>query len=719
MAEEQKRDCPEGGRRPWAGWVLFLAVLLLAFFLRLPGMGRPVWIDEALTLDWAGKPVLSILRGNLTPVMPLTVKGTLAVLHSDAVADEVVARIPHLLFGLAGIGAVYLFLLRVAGLAPAVAAGLYLATLPKHIAYSQDARYYALSFLMAALFLFFSHRYAEKPSGQGLLGVGVSALVAAMNHLSFLLLMPAVSLATVLLLAVRFRADRRGLVRTAGFYLLVVGLSGMSPFALSTALFGTQRIEKTVSVLSTADEAQGAAAEEDSPPVDKRVKRRLSPGQYYRNFVWHGFVQARSPVAGALLFAVLLAGFGWLAARNRPLFILLACVFFLPSLPMFFITTRHVWVERYFVVEVGVLAIAAGCGVRALAELAGRMAVNGPLRRLFGGGTVGVLFLLVLAWGRAPLYADRHGLLTDVGQKSTARYVAGSAAQNDTVVFFRARPGWSPPRIFKYYMGQYCEASPSVWRSLRFAHTPDYDELLRRFPDGGTKGLWVVTEQAHAIPEVCSRLEEDGFDLVHSTPQSLLWRRPASRTNLLAGGDFEGDSGFVTLPAEARIVEGEGECLDGRAACVSVSAEVPGEKHPMPTIWFSLPPPAKEGVAGVLSRGNLLALSFFLKCHGVIPGENPTRAIRVIVEGRGFFADYMIIEGTVDWRPYELLLEPGTDFPENLEGFRIGIGNRGGSGTFWLDNVQLKHAFPNTVPGGAVGGRDAVPSTTGPPAEAP
>ena len=123
----------------------------------------------------------------------------------------------------------------------------------------------------------------------------------------------------------------------------------------------------------------------------------------------------------------------------------------------------------------------------------------------------------------------------------------------------------------------------------------------------------------------------------------------------------------------------------------------------MPTVWFTPVRDAEGSPAACLPAGEgVLSLSFLLKCDTVAPGKFPSRVVRLVAAGKNhagepFFTDFLRISGTRNWQRYEVQLVPGGNVPADIREFKVGIGNRGGSGTFWLDDVQLE-AAPRATP---------------------
>jgi|GEM_PF-5321054 Predicted membrane protein len=188
-------------------------ILLLAAALRLLGLDKSVWLDEASSLHQAMAPdFLASARAYDHP--PLYFALLRAGLHLTD--SYTVLR----LFSVAcGLGAVAFFcfwpdrILRVGGWI----AGLLLAVSPGFVAHSQELRHYALlsaSFTAALAFAWRLSRDPENP--RVLLGLGLSLLFAAATHL--LTLFFATALAAWLCWSLRTEPPRRWLtILATGF----------------------------------------------------------------------------------------------------------------------------------------------------------------------------------------------------------------------------------------------------------------------------------------------------------------------------------------------------------------------------------------------------------------------------------------------------------------------------------------------------------------------
>ncbi len=189
------------------GAVVPWAILLLAAALRVLGLEKSVWLDEASSLYQAtASDFLASARSYDHP--PLYFALLRAGLHLTD--SYTLLR----LFSVAcGLGAVALFCfwpdrsLRAGGWI----AGLLLAVSPGFVAHSQELRHYALLSLSFTAALAFAWRLSRHPDNiRVLLGLGLSLLIAAATHL--LALFFAAALAAWLLWSLRGKPPRRWLI---------------------------------------------------------------------------------------------------------------------------------------------------------------------------------------------------------------------------------------------------------------------------------------------------------------------------------------------------------------------------------------------------------------------------------------------------------------------------------------------------------------------------
>lgn len=154
-------------------WMLLL-VLALGFFVRLPGLGRDLWLDEALSLFRArGADVVSKIIPNgpeftsemfaqgggrrhlllgiqgeyHPPIYPLLLRGWITLFGDSDPA----LRLLSVTLGIATLVVIFFLGRKIFDERIGLAAASVLAVLPLHIQYSQEARPYPLAVLLAAL----------------------------------------------------------------------------------------------------------------------------------------------------------------------------------------------------------------------------------------------------------------------------------------------------------------------------------------------------------------------------------------------------------------------------------------------------------------------------------------------------------------------------------------------------------------------------------------
>ncbi len=127
-----------------------LLVIVLAAFLRVHHIGaQSLWADEGLTNRILQLPATEMLQHirdweQTPPVYYYLIKPWVLIFGNS----ETALRFPSAIFGTLSVLALYLAVRRIFGTAAALVAALLLALSPYHIAYSQEARAYALLVLL-------------------------------------------------------------------------------------------------------------------------------------------------------------------------------------------------------------------------------------------------------------------------------------------------------------------------------------------------------------------------------------------------------------------------------------------------------------------------------------------------------------------------------------------------------------------------------------------
>ena len=190
----------------------FLALLVLCAGVRLLGLGREgLWEDEIRTARLAALPLGDLLRAVLLDrdfaVPLLQLAATKAGLWLDG--GELGLRLPSAVFGVAGMGAVYLLAREAYGVREGWIAASLLAISHEHIYYSREARPYALLVLAVALMLWAVLRAARTRSPLDWILAGSLAALACNAH--FLGAFPALAAAAAAVGLALKRRSLRGL----------------------------------------------------------------------------------------------------------------------------------------------------------------------------------------------------------------------------------------------------------------------------------------------------------------------------------------------------------------------------------------------------------------------------------------------------------------------------------------------------------------------------
>ncbi|MGH7564062.1 MAG: glycosyltransferase family 39 protein, partial [Gemmatimonadota bacterium] len=134
----------------WPAWLAPALILGLAAALRLYHLGTEnLWIDEVFSMAQVAAPWDAIERYWDLGTRPLSlVLLYFATLFGDS---EFMLRLPYAIVSILDVGAIYLVSRELAGRRIALRAALFLAVLPIHVWYAQEARWYAQWALLATL----------------------------------------------------------------------------------------------------------------------------------------------------------------------------------------------------------------------------------------------------------------------------------------------------------------------------------------------------------------------------------------------------------------------------------------------------------------------------------------------------------------------------------------------------------------------------------------
>ncbi|MGH7571254.1 MAG: glycosyltransferase family 39 protein [Gemmatimonadota bacterium] len=149
LASEKMAASGETSAR-WPAWLPPALILALAAALRLYHLGAEnLWLDEVFSMEQVAAPWDGIDRYWNMGTRPLgLVLLYFATLFGDS---EFLVRLPYAIVSVLDVGAIYLVSRDLAGRRIALRAALFLAVLPLHVWYAQEARWYAQWAFLATL----------------------------------------------------------------------------------------------------------------------------------------------------------------------------------------------------------------------------------------------------------------------------------------------------------------------------------------------------------------------------------------------------------------------------------------------------------------------------------------------------------------------------------------------------------------------------------------
>lgn len=170
--------------------IIFLIIILLGLGLRVIGLDKGIWLDEFISIDKISDAnFIQALRGDNQPPTYFI----LLRLWSTISRQEAFLRIPSILFGLASIGLIMIWLKPKSYYASSLA-GFMMATMPIFIRYSQEIRGYSLLVLATVASFLCAYKIANKHNLIWYYLLAISLTIASTTHLIGLMLLPSVGL---------------------------------------------------------------------------------------------------------------------------------------------------------------------------------------------------------------------------------------------------------------------------------------------------------------------------------------------------------------------------------------------------------------------------------------------------------------------------------------------------------------------------------------------
>lgn len=321
------------------------AILLVAAVARIVHLNSPLWYDEILTVTthllpgWGA--FFTDYSMNHHYFHDLFAKATIDTFGESPWS----VRLPAMLFGVAGIAAMWVLARDIAGAGPAHVTALLLAASYHHIWFSQNARGYTALALFSTLGLIFFLRGMRTPRAATWIGFGLCLAAAVFTHLTGAFFFIALGLAWLAALVVM--PDRTGRV---GLPLL-----GAAVGAAVTVIVYLPLIP---GILATVGEVAGTST------VDVM--------QEYQNPVWTAVEAVRTGIGsgGGLmtglvgLTVVALIGIGAVVAgRSAPLFAPSVVLSIVVTVAILMTLGMRLW-PRFFFVDIGFLMLLIVLGVR-------------------------------------------------------------------------------------------------------------------------------------------------------------------------------------------------------------------------------------------------------------------------------------------------------------------------------------------------------------------
>lgn len=170
-------------------WLPLAIILLLATVLRFYRLGAEnFWIDEIFSLRQI-QPPLDAMEGFWTRTASRPLSLTLLYYSRQLGDSEFLARLPFAILGIINVAVLYALAREVAARSVALRASLFLALLPIHIWYSQEARWYTQWALLATLSYYALVRFWDSRRVRWWIGYVATAVASLYTYVVSLLLL--------------------------------------------------------------------------------------------------------------------------------------------------------------------------------------------------------------------------------------------------------------------------------------------------------------------------------------------------------------------------------------------------------------------------------------------------------------------------------------------------------------------------------------------------
>lgn len=345
MAESDRKD-----------WLWLALILVLALALRLPGLDGPLWYDEILTVDTHLRlPWAEMMRDysmNHHYLHDVFAKAAIMAFgeHSWSI------RLPALVFGLAGIAAVWWLARDIAGRRVALGTALLMALSFHQIWFSQNARGYTGIAFFSTVGLILFLRGLDRPRALTWIGFGLAMAAAVFTHLTAIFFFAGLGLLWLWVLVRRWHAPNRPRLVAMPLLGAAVGATAIL-VAYLPILPGILEAARTVSDTSAVD----VMKEYQNPLWTVAEALRTALGSAGPKVLAVGGVVLTFVVLGAVRLA-----------RRAPLFAPAVGLHILLTVGILLAIGGRIW-PRFFFPDIGFLLVLIVAGLDLAAEGAARL----------------------------------------------------------------------------------------------------------------------------------------------------------------------------------------------------------------------------------------------------------------------------------------------------------------------------------------------------------
>lgn len=537
-----------------------LFLLLVALALRMYKLNASFWLDEMWTHQLATGTWRETAAEMPYPLIYVLARVSIATLGDT----EAATRVPMLIAGLLAIPVMYAVGKQIGGRTYGFIAAAFLVLSPAHVFVSQEARYYSIMVLCAAVSLYIAGRALSQ--NQRLLWFAFALMlpVGLLDTPTILGFFFAVGFCATVAAAVRTSRSLRQ--RALDIVAIASGFAAGFVVYIGTlmAIHGVRFYESKYFFLN-----------KEHPEISESKEYVLGLGQYLEFLEYAMFRYVDFPYAFPLMLVLLALGSAWLIYRARATAVVIIGVLVVAPLPHMLVPVKHFYVHSYFTFVLPSIFLLAGgacMGVsESMAAWIGRNRQETIARPMFRIGrqalalVLASLFIISEIVGLNFHYTYRQPAddWRAVGSRMATEIMPGDVVIHVSNPFEGNADAWkyTAKLCVEFYVHRFVQHGRALLPTLTHYGTQDAAEIRRLVSRHPTSTVWIIDSQRHRDRAFEAELSSS-FPRVGTYQFLHLYCVPAPASNQVICGGMEGEDTStvveeLTNNGAAEIISGE------------------------------------------------------------------------------------------------------------------------------------------------------------------